>query len=949
MRNKLLIISGIIIFIFCLPVISLFVFSKIHYQAAHDEFVRIINYELDGEITLEDFSFSYLSKFPDVHIEVKGVSVHDGNVEVIHINKLDILLNLKKLWNREMKIEKLLVGGLVFHSEVDSLGNKPRIFTNKNNDPGSPHKGWMVEAGDIHIENGKIFFGNKIKGNRMYMHIDNADLDLSENDSLVIFTGVLTGTLDSLFSNNTLLFRNQPVTAKDIVFNINRFNGFKELEQGYILAHTLKIIPRFTMKPHEDGQIVEIHISGENDLNTFLDLFEFHTGLDLEQVNPDAHLQLSYNQAGFVNPFLRPYSELDFQITNAEFTGEALPFPLQLGLIKGNYNNGEGHSPKTAELVIDTLLASIQESFVSARFKLSNLNDPVIDAHFIARLDMGHLIKENENYSLAGEIDLDLEVDGTIRELKKLHLEGKQMADGTIDVKDLELIFKDDDYTIAIIKASALLNNQILEVASLVGAFNESAFHFQGSLDNLDQYILKKDENLDGRFTLNFDELDLTKISFNNKQDKGPGNFSFSSLEFVDIEFEVNGKRLITQVGIVENIELIGSLEELDINVDLTAAEIVYMDAVISNLRSHIHATEQQIEIDDLFTNLPFGNIKMDLLISDYQNEKINYSGIIDLSIDSLIVDDYLALEVFGIPDLGKKEKQESSEPGQNDMPDNLQMQVNIMAGYVSYKNASVEKVKLFCDYDTPEILLEELNFTFAGGSIRVNGYMDHGQPGSFPGYFYSKVDSIDIQEFFTSFDNFNQDVFTAENTSGKISWDSHYYFELDKSFKLLKDENLWWIDAVIHNAEFVQVEPIEKTLFFVGHKAKDNMIVSELNVHAFMVRNKIFFKDVLMNDNIANLDVFGEVDLNKKELDLGLEISLTDLFLRSKKKRRLETQEGVMTLDKDKKLLLRLSGPISDHKLKMMSKRKFSSYREDLFDNIGKAELTFKSKHENQ
>jgi len=226
---------------------------------------------------------------------------------------------------------------------------------------------------------------------------------------------------------------------------------------------------------------------------------------------------------------------------------------------------------------------------------------------------------------------------------------------------------------------------------------------------------------------------------------------------------------------------------------------------------------------------------------------------------------------------------------------------------------------------------------------------MDHGQPGSFPGYFYSKVDSIDIQEFFTSFDNFNQDVFTAENTSGKISWGSHYYFELDKNFKLLKDENLWWIDAVIHNAEFVQVEPIEKTLFFVGHKAKDNMIVSELDVHAFMVRNKIFFKNVLMNDNIANLEIFGEVNLNKKELDLGLEISLTDLFLRSKKKRRLETQEGVMTLDKDKKLLLRLSGPISDHKLKMMSKRKFSSYREDLFDNIGKAELTFKSKHENQ
>jgi hypothetical protein len=223
---------------------------------------------------------------------------------------------------------------------------------------------------------------------------------------------------------------------------------------------------------------------------------------------------------------------------------------------------------------------------------------------------------------------------------------------------------------------------------------------------------------------------------------------------------------------------------------------------------------------------------------------------------------------------------------------------------------------------------------------------MDHDQPNSFPGYFYSKVDRIDIQEFFSSFDNFNQDIFTAENSSGKISWTSDYYFGLNENFKLLKDENLWLVNLIVQDAEFDSVGPIEKTLFFVGHKAKDNMIVSELDIDVFMFQNKMYFKDVLMNDNIANMEVFGEVDLDKKELDLGLEISLTDLFLRSKKKRRLETQEGTFTLDKDKKLLLKMSGPISDHKLKMMSKRKFRFYREDLIDNIKEAEIEFKGKH---
>ena len=227
-----------------------------------------------------------------------------------------------------------------------------------------------------------------------------------------------------------------------------------------------------------------------------------------------------------------------------------------------------------------------------------------------------------------------------------------------------------------------------------------------------------------------------------------------------------------------------------------------------------------------------------------------------------------------------------------------------------------------------------------------VHGYMDHEQPDLFPGYFYSKVDRIDIQEFFTSFDNFNQDVFTAENTSGKISWDSYYYFEFDENFELHKDDNLWWIDAAVHHAEFVNVEPIEKTLFFVGHKAKDNMIVSELDVHAFLFQNKIFCKDILMNDNIANLDIFGEVDLENKEMALGLEISMTDLLFRSKKERIRETEEGINTLDKDKKILLRMNGPLSDHKLKIMTKKKFRTYQKDLLDNIEKAESAFNNKH---
>ena len=167
----------------------------------------------------------------------------------------------------------------------------------------------------------------------------------------------------------------------------------------------------------------------------------------------------------------------------------------------------------------------------------------------------------------------------------------------------------------------------------------------------------------------------------------------------------------------------------------------------------------------------------------------------------------------------------------------------------------------------------------------------------------------------------------------------------MNKDLSLDEDGNLIILNTKISDAEFNQVEPIVKTLFFVGHKSKDKMIVKDLNVNAFLFKDKIYFTDVLMNDNIANLDVYGEVDLGEKELDVGIEISLSDLFFRSKKTRMVQTQAGEIDLENDSKLFLKMAGPLSDHKLSMINQRKFDNNRSDLLAEIKKAQKEFGKK----
>ncbi len=1115
MKKKLFKISIVIVLLFSVPVISLFVLAKIHHQAAHDELVGFINREFNGEITFTNFSFSYLKSFPDVHFEIEDVSVHNDKIKVFKIEKLDVLLNLKRLWKKQLKIEKLFVNGAHISMEIDSLGNKPQILKQKEKTSDSTHKTFIIESHDISIKNSTFHFGNQFKGMRSYFRIDNANFNLTTKDSLLIFTGALTGNLDSLIAHNRLLFANQPVTAKDVVFNYNQDNKFIELKNGYVLAHTLKVTPRLTMKPHKNGHIIDLHIFGDNNFNTSLELLEFHTGISFKQVNPNANLKIVFKQSGFTNHRIRPYSELDFKISNAEFTGEELPFPIKVANIKGNYNTGKDHSSKTTELLIDTINVTVNESYINGRFKLTNLKDPYVDAHLISQVDLGHLIKGNKKFSLTGKIDANLMIDGKISELKNAHLQGKQNAKGSIDVKDLELVLHDNGYKLQLIKGTSLLNNHIFEVTSLVGDFNEAAFHFHGKFEDLGEYILKDNENLGGVFALNFDVLDLRKLilkpEVKNPDEKASNKFLFSNIA---LDFEINGKEVITDFGSLKNLKASSRLndnmllvktlgflyqdglvngsgkvlfnaqgvdsvvasingkfqnldiqlpkpkhipdgepdkpfkfpmfldadinleivngkieeeqynnfslqanikgpevvvrkfnvdilggntsatgrllfggagltgvwadadihfnrvdvgwllnkfdkrektnpakdgfqfpQEMDVSVNFSSGEIVYHDAVVSNISTQIHATEQQVKIDDFVAGLPFGNLEMDLLISDYQNEKIGYGGTVDLSIDSLDIDDLLAMKVFGISDNKKTKKKVATKSKQNNLPHNINIKINTDARHICYKNASVKDLNLFCDYNNQKIDLEELNFKFAGGTVDVYGHVDIDHVNLFPGYFYSKGDSIDIKKLFTSFNDFEQDAFTSENSSGKISWASHFYFDLDKDLKLVQDNDLGLVNATIHRAEFNHVEPIEKALFFVGHKAKDKMTISKLDINVFMYKSKIFISDVLMNDNIANLDIFGEVDLNKKQMDLGIEVSLSDLFFRSKKKRLVETQEGKITLDKDEKLYLNMSGQLKDHKLKLMSKKKFTKARKNLMGEIKAAQAEYKDR----
>lgn len=1102
-------ISGILV------ISGLWLLAKSHNNTVHEEIVAVINNELEGTVSFGDLNFSYIRNFPNARIELSDVVLQNSNSGKSHFKKVHVVLRLGSLFRDTLRIKHVAIEDGFFSNEIDSMGRKPRLFGNKQNKKSKKARKLQLKSSDIEVRNTQLFFGNKVKGNRMYITVEEGSFKMSSTDTTVVLSGNAEAKLDSLISTKKTIIKNQKAKVRDAVFQIHRGTGEKKLLDGYILANRLKLTPTLKLTPHGDGNIIDFHILGDGNLNAFIELLEFPTNSTLEQLNPDAELVLSFNQEGFVNPFKRPFFHLDFKVKDATVVSDKFRHPLRNLTIEGNYNNGKNHGPETAEIKIDTLNADIDESFIRGRLKVSSLSDPVIDAHLIAELDLGHFLPDTTKYEFEGLVDMDVYVKGKVSDLKQFHFEGKEMAKGEINFKDIKI--RNKKQSIHFVNGNLSLQNHFIALNTGIFLDKESSFRVKGEFDNLDQYVLGHSNTLTGKLWLDFENLNLEDLEIFRSAKKPSKHRRKTKLPKYTFDVFLKGNVLQTSFGELSNVNISSSLtpeyiqvdafkmgyqrgelsgsgnvalngtqiksvntdvyaafkelnyslpekdslavhevkqpfnlpEYLKANVDLQINKGILFDIPITELKLDINSNGNQIglkelsfktkegdtdfrgnfaikdgeiskitgkgkialdkvvldkyikkseiiekdstkkilslsnlpplidvdmlvsikdvrykdqyiknletkfRVEDEVANfsyvrgmLPFGKFNLGLQAKKIRTPDITYIADMKMEINALNLNTFLDSEVFGIPDQINKNRPKNKGIIDYTFPVNWKVNTTIKAKKIQYKNATVEDVDLLAAYDNATLEVERLAFNFSGGEVLTYGFLKKENASSFPAYVYCESKEMDLSEVLRAFNNFKQDEFTYENSDGKISWTTDLHFNLIESINTPSLSDLWKFTFKINDAEFKEVQVIEETFSFIGHKAKDDFVVQDLDLVGYLDGTELLFKDLFINNNIANMDVYGKLDILEGAIDLSVEASLSDLLFRSKKKRMVQTREGEVSLDKDLKIFLNVEGPNKDRKIRTFSKKKFQEHRQDLLSKIEKVDRKVERKN---
>lgn len=380
--------------------------------------------------------------------------------------------------------------------------------------------------------------------------------------------------------------------------------------------------------------------------------------------------------------------------------------------------------------------------------------------------------------------------------------------------------------------------------------------------------------------------------------------------------------------------------EIIDIQMILQVDSLEYGHHVFPHFRTGIVLNKDELDIDHFTIEIPGGQGKIDLEIQDYLLDKPVISGVLQLDFDTVTVNSIY--EMLGDISTNKKHKTHRIP---HLIPENINLDIEIFADQIWYKNLDIDNIIFSNSITNGVFTINRLQCKVGGGDINTSGLMVQNEDLSIEGHIYSAGKKIHIESVLKALLQDTLSDNSYGNVHGYLTYDAEGLFKIDSTFNLVTDQNLFYSEILIQDGHIVNNPQIENTLSFIGHKSRENILINESDFKIYVNGNNIFIEDVLVNNSISNMDLFGKIYRYDSALNLNFRVSLTDLFFRSKQKRYLETREGQIRLFKDLSLYIELDGSLKDHKIKINPRKRHSIIQKELGREIQEIQVKYRER----
>lgn len=595
--KKLLKGFGILVLLLLIAIIVLpMVFSS----QINEEVKKLANENLTAVMEFEDLSLSLISDFPNVAVEIDGLSLtgteeFDG-VKLIDAEQVIASVDLMSLFGETMKINEVgLVNALIDVRVLESgAANYDIAKPSEEEAPDEPTTeeeggAFAMKLENYYIENAHIIYDDATLPMRFettgLTHRGSGDFT---SDVFDLDTETTATTVDFTYDGSRYV--NSATLFLDAVLNIDNANAKYTFKDNVIQMNQLKLeADGWVAMPGEDIDMDISFKTKENDLVQLLSMVPAEFTKDLEGVVATGNVDLDGFVRGKMTETSMPGFGANLAVVDGSFQYPDLPGKVDKIDIKIAVDASKGADNDAMTVDVDRFYLELENNPVDVSLHLANpFTDPFVDCAVNAKVVLDNLsesIPLENGDELSGSVNANFNVKGRMSAAEEGRY-GDIEAAGDLIILGLNYVSDSLPYDVKMNSAYFNFNPSHIALTQFVANIGKTDLSANGKINNYLSYFLK-DELLQGAFSVSSKNMDLNE-------------FMAEDEEMATTEVESDST---ATMGIIE----------LPMNVDFNLTtqfdNVIYEDLVISKAKGAVLLKEGVASLKDVYMEALGGSI----------------------------------------------------------------------------------------------------------------------------------------------------------------------------------------------------------------------------------------------------------------------------------------------------------------------------------------------------
>lgn len=609
------------------------IWATVHYYSGDikNYVITSINKQLKTKVDVKEVNISFWKSFPQTAVVFNGVVIYEVDSEkdtLLYAKSIATNFSLKDLYfgNYELKGLKIENGFCRMMRYTNKETNY--IFWEESiSSKEEKEDNFSINLKKVNLNN--IFFEYTDSSNALEMSFLIDDMELSGNFKNDVFDMQIKSVLKQSFIQNADFTFVKDKTlflyTLSTVDNKKEAVSFTDANLGIEgMNFALKGKVNYSDQPH----INFILRSTNTELRKAIELLPSKIKESFADFKIYGDAEINGSIDGALSSIEQPSFHFSFIVNEGRFEQKKNNIIFKDSYLKGTIHNGDAHTPQSSIISVENIKTNFNGGNIEGKISIENFEKP--QYQFVGKMnfelkDAITLFKWEDLKQVTGKVDAHLNLFGQLESIDNYSLQDwkNSTIKGQIKLEDIGFYYSNGPQYIHQINGTLQLQNNNVDIRSLVALVDESQVKIQGSFNNLIGYLIEPHEILTVDAKLNSSNIQLEDFLAANPSQEDTTEFLLKVSPQLKIKLQTDIEKLSfkkftlnhLKADFVVNQQQISSR---NINFQTLGGNVkgdLFIRENVKDLSTFAQFSIQKINIKELF--YVFDNFDQQTLISD--------------------------------------------------------------------------------------------------------------------------------------------------------------------------------------------------------------------------------------------------------------------------------------------------------------------------------------------